>query len=160
MVPCVCPCETERPEAEPGLIMKISELAEMTGVPSKTIRYYESIDLLPPPERAPNRYREYDERDIDRLRLVAGARRLDFSLAEIREILDLRDRGEAPCFVLLDALKNKQQEIEQRIVELGTLKKQLAQLHARGLTFPVNELETKHCVCHLVSEQHPSDTTS
>lgn len=133
--------------------MKISELSERTGVAAKTIRYYESIDLLPAPERSPNRYRQYQPRDIDRLRLVAGARRLDFSLAEIRELLDLRDQGEAPCLTLLEGLAEKQAEIERRIAELQDLKDQLAELHRLGTTFPTDDVEGKHCVCHLVSEQ-------
>lgn len=132
--------------------MRISQLSERAGVPAKTIRYYESIDLLPPPERGANRYREYSERDIDRLRLVAGARRLDFSLAEIREILDLRDRGEAPCLVLLDTLEDKCREIQHRMDELQILETELDQLHRLGKTFPTDDVEGKHCVCHLVVE--------
>ena len=133
--------------------MRISELAQLSGVETKTIRYYESIELLPSPPRQSNRYRVYDEQDVDRLRLVAGARRLDFSLAEIREILDLRDQGEAPCLVLLEALKNKRLEIRRRISELQELEIQLAQLHRQGLTFPTDDVEGKNCVCHLVGDR-------
>ena len=133
--------------------MKISELAQLSGVDTKTIRYYESIELLPSPPRQTNRYRVYDEQDVDRLRLVAGARRLDFSLAEIREILDLRDGGEAPCLVLLEALENKRREIRRRISELKELERQLGELHRQGLTFPTDDVEGKNCVCHLVGER-------
>ncbi|HET7088119.1 MAG TPA: MerR family transcriptional regulator, partial [Anaerolineae bacterium] len=70
--------------------MQIHELAQRTGVSAKTIRYYESISLLPSPRRRTNSYREYDEVDVDRVKLVAGARRLDFSLDDIQEILALR----------------------------------------------------------------------
>ena len=82
--------------------MEIRELVKNTSVPAKTIRYYEEIKLLPPPARKPNGYREYFEVDVERLKLVAGARRLDFSLDDIKEILDLRDRQIAPCGVMLD----------------------------------------------------------
>ncbi|HSM72746.1 MAG TPA: MerR family transcriptional regulator, partial [Anaerolineales bacterium] len=67
--------------------MKIQELAKETGVSAKTIRYYEESGILPPPARMENNYRIYGEKDIDRLRLVAGARRLDLSLEEIKELL-------------------------------------------------------------------------
>ena len=133
--------------------MQISELERTTGVPAKTIRYYESVELLPAPRRRPNGYRVYGQADVDRLRLVAGARRLDFSLAEIREILDLRDRGEAPCLTLLQGLADKRAEIERRIAELLRVKKQLAALHRLGMSFPTDDVEGKNCVCHLVSEQ-------
>lgn len=132
--------------------MQIREFSKLTGVPPKTIRYYESIGLLPPPVRKANGYREYRELDIERLKLVAGARRLDFSLAEIGEILDLRDRREAPCQILLDLLENKSNEIKQRITELQRLDAELKQLFTLGLTFPTDDVEGKNCVCHLVSE--------
>lgn len=133
--------------------MKIQALAQRTGINTKTIRYYEETGLLPPPARGENNYRHYDERDVERLRLVAGARRLDLSLEEIREILALRDRREAPCRVLLDRLERKADEIAERIRELKRLERELRDLHALGLTFPTDDVEGKHCVCHLVSER-------
>ncbi len=133
--------------------MQINELAQATSVPAKTIRYYEEIALLPAPVRQDNGYRQYSEKDIDRLSLVAGARRLDFSLAEIKEILDLRDRNEPPCNTMLDMLRHKSEDIQQRITELQRLEADLEQLYTLGLTFPTDDVEGKNCVCHLVSEQ-------
>jgi DNA-binding transcriptional MerR regulator len=133
--------------------MEIRELAKRSGVPARTIRYYEDIRLMPPAARKPNGYREYTEADVDRLKLVAGARRLDFSLAEIKEILDLRDRQIAPCGVLLEMLEQKALEIQQRINELEELEHHLRRLRQLGLTFPTDDIEGKNCVCHLVSQQ-------
>lgn len=133
--------------------MEIRELAESTGVSAKTIRYYEEINILPPATRRANGYQEYSEIDVDRLMLVAGARRLDFGLDEIREILDLRDRKIAPCGVLLELLEKKASEIKTRIRELQALEKDLQHLNALGLTYPIDDVEGKNCVCHLVSEQ-------
>jgi DNA-binding transcriptional MerR regulator len=133
--------------------MQIQELAQRAGVSATTIRYYESIGLLPRPERRANGYREYNEADMDRVRLVAGARNLDLSLDDIREILALRDRREAPCRVLLDQLEHKAAEIRQRITQLQRLEKELRQLRALGLTFPTDDVAGKQCVCHLVSER-------
>ncbi len=138
--------------------MEIRELVRKTGVPAKTIRYYEDIGLLPVPARKPNGYRDYSESDIDRLRLVAGARHLDIPLAEIKEILDMRDQGEAPCTVLLDLLATKADEIEIRIRDLQHLQAELRQLHELGLTFPTDDVEGKNCVCHLVSERSATKT--
>ena len=130
--------------------MEIRELVQETGVPAKTIRYYEEIELLPQPKRKPNGYREYSEIDIERLRLVSAARHLDFSLAEIKEILDLRDRGIAPCGVLLELLDRKAKEISQRIKELKQMQEDLQQLYTLGATFPTDDVEGKNCICHLV----------
>lgn len=133
--------------------MQIQELAQRTGLPPSAIRYYESIDLLPPPRRPPNGYRLYREADVDRLRLVAGLRALDFSIDDIAEILALRDQGEAPCRVALELLAHKVDEIQRRVTELERLETELRQLHRLGLTFPTDDVDGKNCVCHLVSQQ-------
>ena len=132
--------------------MEIRDLVKRTNVSAKTIRYYEEINLLPPAARKTNGYRDYSEPDIERVKLVNGARRLDFSLKEIKELLDLRDRKIAPCGILLDMLESKAEEIHHRIAELQILEKNLRQLNSLGNTFPTDDVEGKNCVCHLVSE--------
>jgi Predicted transcriptional regulators len=137
--------------------MQINQLADLTGVSPKTIRYYESIGVLPEPQRSPNGYRDYDEADVERLKLVAGARRLEFSLDDINEIIAMRDRRVAPCRVMLDKLVRKADEIAQRIAELQRLEQELRHLHEFGQTFPIDDVDGKACVCHLVSE-HPRES--
>ena len=138
--------------------MRIQELAEQTGVSTKTIRYYESIDLLPSPERLANGYRDYTKVDVDRVKLVAGARQLDLSLDDIKEVLAMRDRREAPCRAVLDMLEHKAVEIRQRTRQLQQLEKELRQLHVLGQTFPTDDVDGKNCVCHLVSTRAKSAT--
>ncbi len=133
--------------------MRIKELAQRAYVSNTAVRYYESLGILPPPRRLPNGYRDYDLNDVDRLKFVAGARSLDFSLDDIAEILALRDRREAPCRTVLDMLSQKADEIQQRISELQQLEKQLRDLYKLGLTFPTDDIDGKNCVCHLVSER-------
>ena len=133
--------------------LKIQELSQASGISTKTIRFYEESGVLPSPARKPNGYRDYDQADIERLRLVAGARRLDLSLDDIREILALRDQREAPCRTLLDRIQQKADEVAERIVVLQRLEAELRDLHALGLTFPTDDVDGKNCVCHLVSEK-------
>lgn len=133
--------------------MQINTFAQKTNLTAKTIRYYEEIGLLPPPKRLENGYRTYDETDIERARLVAGARHLDLSLADIREILDLRDRQVAPCRVMLDLLAQKADEVSRRIADLQHMEAELRELHRLGQSFPIDNVDGKNCICHLVSEQ-------
>lgn len=133
--------------------MQIKELSQRTKLPAKTIRYYEEIGLLPPPDRLPNGYRDYEETAVSRVKLVAGARSLGLSLDDVGEILALRDRREAPCRVLLQMLDEKAAEIHQRIADLQRLEVELRELHTLGLTFPTDDVDGKNCVCHLVSER-------
>jgi len=135
--------------------MLIKEFAQLTSLSPKTVRYYEEIGLLPPANRLNNGYRDYDERDVDRARFVAGARSLDFSLDDIEEILALREQREAPCRVVLDLLQDRAAEISQRIAALQRMEAELRELHRLGLTFPTDDVDGKNCVCHLVSE-HPA----
>ena len=133
--------------------MQIKELAQRTNLSAKTIRYYETIGLLPPPRRRANGYRDYSEADVDRAKFVAASRGLDFSLDDIGEILDLRDRREAPCRVVLDLLQQRADEISQRITNLQRLETDLRDLHRLGLTFPTDDVDGKECVCHLITQR-------
>lgn len=133
--------------------MQMKTFAQRTNLPPKTIRYYEEIGLLPPPTRLDNGYRDYNETDVARARFVAGARILDFSLNDIREILDLRDKRIAPCRVVLDLLEEKADEINRRIAELQRIEAEMRELRQLGETFPTDDVDGKNCVCHLVSEQ-------
>lgn len=133
--------------------MKIHKLSKLTGIPPKTIRYYESIGVLPLPRRTENGYRDYDEVDVERIKFVSGARNLVFSLDDIAEIMALRDRREAPCRVVLDLLEERAREISRRIIELQRLEGELRELHDLGLQFPIDDVDGKNCVCHLVMER-------
>ena len=138
--------------------MKIQAVATQTGITAQTIRYYESVALLPKPHRLPNGYRDYTSEDVERIRFVAGARQLGLSMDDIREILALRDTGEAPCGAVLTMLKHKADVIQQHIVDLQRLEAELRTLHELGLTFPEEDILGKHCVCHLVREQVGTDS--
>ena len=69
--------------------MNVSEAARRSGLPAKTIRYYEEVGLIRPAKRQDNRYRDYDETDVHRLRFVQRARGLGFSVEDCRQLLSL-----------------------------------------------------------------------
>lgn len=130
--------------------LSISDLAEASGASTKTIRYYEQIGLLPPARRAENGYRLYDSEDVRRLRFIRNARHLDFSLEDLKEVLALRDQGEAPCRYVAYLLKAKAAKIEERIRQLQELQQELQQLLRQAESLPNDDIEMKHCVCHLI----------
>lgn len=130
--------------------MVIHELAQQTGVPSKTIRYYESIGLLPRPKRASNNYRQYTPAYIERLRFIASARALEFSLDDISEILTARDNGIAPCQRVLDTLAQRLTAIDRRIAGLLEMRDSLKQLQSEGSILPLDDVDGEHCVCYLL----------
>ena len=71
--------------------MRIGELAHLTGVTTKTIRYYESIELLDAPERTPSGYRDYDPSAVDQVRSVRALQHAGLSLADIATLIRIRD---------------------------------------------------------------------
>jgi len=108
--------------------MRIGELADRLGVNTKTIRYYEGIGLMPPPERTPAGYRVYEENAVERLTFIKTAQRLGITLDEVREILALRDRGERPCGYVRGVLRREVAEINERMRELEALRAELVAL--------------------------------
>jgi len=130
-------------------MLQIGELSEQTGVPSKTIRYYEEIGLLPEPQRAENGYRLYSQDDVDRLQFIRRARALDFALDEIAEILAFRERNEPPCRYVMDLIGHQIDAIETRIRDLERIRDELKALHEAGQDLP-EDVRMRTCICHLV----------
>lgn len=102
--------------------MLIGEIARVTGLTTKTLRFYEGEGLLPPARRAANGYREYDAASIDRLDFIARARAAGLSIAQIRRILAMREPGHAPCLHVRDVLAGQLAELDQKIRELTSLR--------------------------------------
>jgi DNA-binding transcriptional MerR regulator len=78
-----------KPDTDPKNLT-VGELARKTGVTPRTIRYYEELGLLPPIERTPKGYRTYAEGYVYGVRLILRARRLGFSLKEIKELSGIK----------------------------------------------------------------------
>ena len=108
--------------------MRIGQVARMTGLSIKAIRYYEAVGVLPPPMRSGRRYRLYGEEDMRRLFLIKQAKRLGVSLREVGELLNLANVG---CCTtvrpgLHAVLEEKLRQINSRIRDLQTLRASIA----------------------------------
>jgi MerR family copper efflux transcriptional regulator len=111
--------------------MNIGTVARTSGVPTKTIRYYESIGLIPPANRGDNGYRNYDQMDVETLRFIHRARRLGFSVKDVGNLLALwQDKNRASADVKAFALRHIE-EVERRITELESIRQTLLDLTKR-----------------------------
>jgi len=137
--------------------MQIKELAQQVGVSAKTIRYYESVSLMPPPKRSENNYRQYDDTDVERLRFIASARSLGLAVKDIAEIMAARDNGIAPCDRVLDVLALQLADIDRRIADLLELRDTLQEIQAKGTALPKDDVQGEHCVCYLVKTYRHTD---
>lgn len=108
--------------------MKINELAERTGLASKTIRYYENIDLLPEAHRSSNGYRDYNERDVERMIFIRRCRELQIPLDELKVLVRLQMDGKAPCTEIDQIIQNQLMKIRSRVQELIRLEESLNEL--------------------------------
>jgi MerR family copper efflux transcriptional regulator len=112
-------------------MMTIGEASTHSGVPAKTIRYYEQIGLLGPPIRGPNLYRTYHERDVAILRFIGRARRLGFSIQDLKNLVALyRDRTRSSRDVKRVAELHLAR-VERKIRDLQSLRSALADLIER-----------------------------
>ncbi len=101
--------------------MQIKDLSKCTGIPAKTIRFYESVGLLPAPARARNNYRQYSASAVERLRYIAAARALGFRLEEVAEFLNALDMDQLPCQRVLDSLDTRLVDLDRQIADLLAL---------------------------------------
>lgn len=111
--------------------MNISAAAERSGLPAKTIRYYEEVGLVRPAKRRDNSYRDYDQTDVHGLAFIQRARGLGFSVEQCRELLALYDdQKRASADVKALALQHIE-EIEARIRSLESMRDTLKALADR-----------------------------
>jgi DNA-binding transcriptional MerR regulator len=129
--------------------MRIGELARQSGVPATALRYYEQLGLLPEPGRTGSGYRIYAEEALDRLAFIRAAQAVGLTLAEVRQVLAVRDAGEAPCRVVTDLIDHRHAEVKARIAELCQLERELAALRARAAKLRPRDCDPSG-ICHVI----------
>ena len=107
--------------------MNISDAAERSGVPPKTIRYYEEIGLLRP-ARGPNGYRDFAERDVHVLAFLGRARALGFPIEDCRALLQLWEDGTRPSAEVKAIAAHHLAEMDRKLGELREMRSTLSDL--------------------------------
>ena len=104
--------------------MQIGDVAERTGLSLRTIRHYEDVGLLPQAERSPGGFRLYGEEAVQRLLVIKHMKPLDFSLEEMRDLIEVRERLARPKLSartrasLLERLATYQSLVEHKLAVL------------------------------------------
>lgn len=129
--------------------MRIGELAERAGTTTKTLRFYEEAGLLPEPARTPSGYRDYDSAVLDLLAFVRAAQAAGLTLAEIREVVAVREAHGPPCEHVVGLLDARAADLDRRIAELTALRQEVRRLRDRA-----GGLDPAACgaaaVCHVI----------
>lgn len=105
--------------------LTIGDLAGQSLVSAKTIRFYEAAGVLPPPARGPNGYRLYAGDALEMLRFIKQAQGLGLTLAEIKEIVAIRQGGRPPCAHVYQLLKEKAAELDRKLSDLVLLRRRI-----------------------------------
>lgn len=98
--------------------LKIGALARLAGVTPKAIRFYETSGVLPPAARGANGYRLYEPTAAEILRFLKRAAGLGLTLAEIKEIVAIRQGGRPPCSHVHRLLEDKARELDAKLQDL------------------------------------------
>jgi MerR family mercuric resistance operon transcriptional regulator len=109
-------------------MMTIGELATRTGVGVETIRFYERKLLIAKPIRPSSGYRRYDDETARRIRFIRQAQELGFTLAEIRQLLELRLDPRRSCADVKTEAERKIEDIDGKIDSLRVMRKALVEI--------------------------------
>jgi MerR family Zn(II)-responsive transcriptional regulator of zntA len=130
-------------------MMTASVLAKRADVPLFTVRYYTRIGLLKPSRDLRNGYKVYKTSDRDRLKFIAAAKELGFTLAEIEEILGHAAHGDSPCPMVRDVVEKRIEENREKIREMKRLQKRLESAAEMWKKMKNSEPDG-HSVCQLI----------
>jgi MerR family copper efflux transcriptional regulator len=111
--------------------MNIGEIAARSGMPPKTIRYYESVGLIPEARRTDGGYRVYDVRDLRILRFIHRARDLGFSVKDVGELLALWRDPHRSSAEVKDLARAHVADIDRKIAELRAMRRAVLDLMER-----------------------------
>jgi len=103
----------------------IGEIADLVDVSTDALRYYEKIDLLPSIKRTASGIRSYSEKDLSRLRFIRRAQKMNFSLKEISDLLQMRDDPQNARTEVRELTQHKLEEISAHLQELERMRNEL-----------------------------------
>lgn len=129
--------------------LTVSALAKRTGVSPKTIRYWESLGLLPRAARTHTGYRVFDQESIRYAKFIRKAKDIGLTLAEMREVLRLARTGQCPCPEVLHWTGEKVKTLEEQIKTLSALLGRLKRIQRQ---WPQSTCTDDQCgdVCTLI----------
>ena len=119
------------------MTLTVSKIARRAGISPDAVRFYEREGLIPPAPRSPSGYREYDESTAHRIRFIKGAQSVGLKLSEIKELLEIQDRGACPCGHTRSLVERRIHEIDAEMKRLTELRNELAGM--AELDCPVTE---------------------
>ncbi|MFH0264786.1 Cu(I)-responsive transcriptional regulator [Vibrio rumoiensis] len=107
--------------------MNISQASSLTGLSAKSIRFYEDKGIITPPRRLNNGYRDYQESQLEQLKIVARARMVGFHLDECKALVELASDPCRTSYKVKETTKAKLAEVDKKLAELTLIRQQLVE---------------------------------
>ncbi len=111
--------------------MLVQQFSDRVGVAPHVVRYYAQIGLLRPKRDVANGYRRFSAEDVKRVVFIRQARRLGFTLAEIRHILEMSSRGKTPCPAVRAIVEKRIDQNAAYLVEMQALQERMIMARRR-----------------------------
>jgi MerR family Zn(II)-responsive transcriptional regulator of zntA len=131
------------------MMLTVTELARRSGATPHAVRYYTRMGLLRPERNPDNGYRLYAYREVAWLRFIRQAKRLGYTLNEIREIMQDSDQGQSPCPRVREILLRRIDGNRRQLEELMALQARMEQALKQWAGMP-DGIPDGHSVCHLI----------
>lgn len=128
----------------------VGEVAKLAGVGVQTLHYYERLGLLSKPGRSQANYRLYSPEAVSRVQFIKKAQVLGLNLQEIKEVLDLKDSGKAPCGRVAELAEKRFQEIDRQIAVMQNFRSELAKVLPKWRRETVTERLCAGEFCDLI----------
>ncbi|MBH8551231.1 heavy metal-responsive transcriptional regulator [Nostocaceae cyanobacterium CENA357] len=135
-------------------LLLIGQVTDLSGIPIRTIRYYETLGLIQSSGRTEGGFRQFSFDVITRLAFIKRAQHLGLSLEEIGEILQVYDQGQPPCGDIKEKLEEKLSQIDYQINQLLTLRSEIGELLSGWKNKGGNQEDT---ICPIIQ---PSSNTN
>lgn len=129
--------------------MQVKQLAQELGITPDTVRFYTRINCLTPHKNEENGYYDYDTRDKNRLQFILNARKLGFSVQDIKDILGHADQKHTPCPTVRRLLEERLEDVEREIQEMVRLRDRMREALEQWQNLPDRD-PTGHSICRLI----------
>ena len=130
-------------------MMTVGEIGRRSGIRVHVVRYYTRIGLLKPSHNPRNRYKQYEDSDLSRLRFIRQAKSLGYTLGEIARIFRESSVGTSPCPMVRQIIQSRIGENGRRLNELRALQKRMEHALIEWSKLP-DGVPDGHTVCHLI----------
>ena len=129
--------------------MQVHELATRAAVAPHVVRYYARLGLLRPARDPRNKYKHFSQADLQRLAFIRKAKRLGFTLGEVRLVLEMSRKGKTPCPLVREVVRRRVADNAHDLAELTTLQERM-QSALRKWRRMRDGVPDGHAICRLI----------